>query len=250
MPFGKGTMLSGPGMKPRFMQAAALEKAVARGVSRNRRRGTLSRRVRNIDKKVKKIQRSIELGHKDTAQTAVSIPTTGVFVLVNGTAHGDSDLTRTGDEVVATSLQFRYRIEANVLALNATLVRVLLIWDSQANGASPTLATMFDQLFISDPIYAPYNLDYQKRYKFLYDRVHVLNPVLQSAESTGSLDNVVPVSIYKKRKVKLSRTVKYSGGTDVITSIATNSLHMVFISNQSSDTPTVTAGYRFIFKDP
>lgn len=250
MVFGKGTMLSGPGMKPRFMQAAALERAVARGVSRNRRRGTLGRRVRNIDKKVKKIQRSIELGHKDTNQTAVSIPTTGVFVLVNGITQGDSDITRTGDEVVATSLQFRYRIEADELALNATLVRVLLVWDSQANGAAPTIATLFDQLIISDPIYSPYNLDYQKRYKFLYDRVHVLNPVLQSSETTGTLDNVVPVSIYKKRKVKLSRTVKYSNTGDTVGSIATNSLHMIFIANQSTNTPTVSAGYRFIFKDP
>lgn len=244
------TTLSGPGIKPRFMRRRNNKPLP---VVIKSRRGQLGRRVRNIDKKIKKLQREQELGHKDTIMSAVEIANTGVFTLLNGLTQGDDDDNRHGNEVYATSVQGRFVISGDAAQLNAMVIRMILFWDQQSNGAAPALADLLDTTVITSAVMAPYHRDFQKRFKILMDKSYVINPILALTTTTGATDTVATVSvinIYKKFKRKLSRTVKYDdGNAGDITDIQTNALHVLFVSSVASNTPAITGGFRFYFKD-
>lgn len=230
------------------------------GRRRRRRRGMRKRGPSNksLAKSIRKINNKMELKQNDVFQNAVSIDDPfglGLFTLLNGVATGDTDLTRDGAEVHATSVQFRGTYITNTAAISVTNIRMIVFWDSQPNGAAPTMSTLLDSSVITDTLWSPYNRDYQKRYKILYDKTFAFAPVLQLTTTTTAVPgtdttaSVIQRQQTFKKKVKLNRTIKYSGTTSAITDIATNSLYVFQVSNQPLNSPVVIAGYRVYFKD-
>jgi len=55
---------------------------------------------------------------------------------------------------------------------SANSTRIIVFWDQQANAAAPTVTDLLDTT-AGSAIIAPYNDDYQKRFKVIYDRTLV-----------------------------------------------------------------------------
>lgn len=212
-------------------------------------------RISTINQKIKKIQSAIELKYVDNLYSS-QVDNTPDLYLLNVMPAGTNPNNRIGNKVNATSIQFRGTLISNSLALDPTQVRIIVFWDQQANGAAPpiegstTAGTegLLDVTVVTQPIMAPYSMEAQKRFSILYDKTYTINP--QVGVPGDEENSVVPVSLYIKKKIQLSRVVKYdnaAGGT--IADIQTNSLYMVAISDRATEVPTFTFGSRFIFKD-
>lgn len=205
-------------------------------------------RISTINKKIRSIQSKEELKYIDTLHNT-SIPTSGTLQLLNGVALGDDNNEREGKEISLTSIQFRAQFYSVTGQLTTSVIRMLIFYDMQANGAAPTAATLLDNTVITSLWLAPYNREYQKRYKILYDKIIQLTPQVVLNTTAGDTTTVLAVEKYVRKKIRLGRTVKYIGDTAAITSIATNSLYLLLISDASSNTPTTLGGYRVYFKD-
>lgn len=240
--WGKFSKLSGPGMKqPRF-----------RGGSK--RTGKRIPTNKSLNKKIKKIQSREELKHIDTIQSAVEISTTPVLTLLNGVATGDTDITRDGNDITCTSVQFRLRYvtDSGNLGTTPAMIRTVLLWDLQCNGAAPTAADIFDVSVITAYMNAPYNRTNQKRFKILYDNVVVLNPTVVGAftVATGVTTAIVPIARYLNAKRALSRITKFDAATAAVTDIVSNSLYLFQVSSVAAGSePFVLSGFRVYFKD-
>lgn len=230
----RGTKLSGPGMQPRF---------------RTRKQGPSNK---TLNKKIKRIQSKDELRHKDTAFAAQTVSTTAAFYALNIIGQGDSEILRDGNEIDCTSVQWRLSFESDVDSFAAVNVRMIVFWDAQCNGADPTVGNLLQSTVITSVIHAPYNHNFQKRFKIVQDQVITLTPQIISDfdPATGTTTTVGIVSRYNKGKRALSRITKYSSTASDITGIASNSLFVMFVSDTGAELPTVDGGFRVYFKEP
>lgn len=218
-------------------------------------------RISTVNRKIKKISDMIELKRVDSFFNNNVGNDGSDVLLMNAMATGTTAATRVANQVQATSLQFRGSIEADPDSLESATIRVIVFWDRQPNGAAPITAStsapgdmaLLDTAVVTVPVLAPYNYSAIERYRVLYDKTFSLNPkvVQQSTIATGvtTTDQVVPVRIYFKKKIKLNRMVKYDAGVGNITDITTNSLYAVFYSDNAANEPTLQFGARFYFKD-
>lgn len=195
---------------------------------------------KTLNKKIKKIQRNTEVKHFDVLVTGASMSTTGVFQNLIAIPVGDTDNTRTGNDLAATSIRCRWiatQVAATAVANNC---RIIIGWDSQPN-TGPSTADLLDTSVITNPLVAPYNADNQKRFKILYDRSFTLNP------KSGVSGTVIPDLVIRKMKKSLSRMVKYNdaGGS------VTNNLFLWRYADvaPAGNNPLLTFGTRFNFKD-
>lgn len=206
------------------------------------------KRVKNVEKSVAKIAHAFELKHEDTLFNA-AFDTSGTLTLLNALTQGDSDLTRDGNEVKCTSIQFRARWTADIDSLDASEIRHIIFWDSQPNGAAPTVAGLLDISVITAATIAPYNRATQMRFKILHDEVVIMNPQVVALTVSGATTQVERMREYTRGKFKLSRITKYNGNAGTIADIQSNSLYSLVISNLATETPAGLIGYRLYFHD-
>ena len=134
------------------------------------------------------------------------------------------------------------------------ILRLIIFWDAQANGADPTIngnpntpvLALLDSQSITNLIYSPYQWQTIERFRVLYDRNFVSNPMVVGNTTAGVTDEVLPVSQLVKFKLRLNRVTKYSGAGSSIASINTNSLYALWISN---GTISIEWGIRMYFKE-
>lgn len=224
-----------------------------------------NKRIHRLEKKVKQIEYDTEVKHLDYVFTAVEMSDSGSVgntLLVNGLAQGTTSFTRIGDEVNFTSIQVRGTIshQLNNPALNhSPTYRLIIVRDMQPNGAAMTFGNLLDLSLITEPVYAPRNMDYIDRFKIYYDKVGVLNPNFQFITSgTGTPlittttqvgDVARSIKFFKKLNFKTNYGLANAGN---ISDIARNSLYFLFISDEtgaSNNGPLFNGGMRLYYKD-
>lgn len=216
--------------------------------------------IQNLQKKVRELDQDTEVKWKDTQIDGnVATPVT-TCVLLNGVAQSagaSSAITRIGDKVQATSIQFRYNFLMDPDNLIGNIVRMIIFWDRQPNGATPLFSDVLDVTTItsaaSNTVYAPYNLKNAPRFKILYDKMDVLNVQQDLTVVAGNVTAAIQVASHPRHgKIPLKRIVNYglnTGGT--ITDISSNALFCLFLSDigAASQPPVIVSGWRFLFKD-
>lgn len=215
------------------------------------------KQITNIKKTIRTIERKQEISFFDTMINGVALvsnPNTAHILLLNGMVEGDDDSQREKSHISYTSLQFKGVVRNAVLTVDAPVCRIIMFWDKQANGTAPTAAQLLDVSTITLHINAPYNKDYWKRFKIIYDHRFVLNlqAVQQFAVATGITERYAPVEIPISFRKRLNRMTNYGlGNTGTITDISSNSIYIMLLSDNAivSNPPTLNAGIRLLYKD-
>lgn len=217
-------------------------------------------RVKNLSKRISKIEKSVELKHTDFYVTRV-MDQTGtieyVFPVQSYDSTGPTD-GRIGDEVNPTSVNIHGNVKFDSLNVQGGVVcRMILLWDKTPGGALPTLfapsQAILDNSVITETTLMPYQYDMKDRFKILWDYKFTINPMFAATTTPASgVVTEVNANVFTfSKKVKLGRTVKYNSNNTgpSISSVAANSLLLCLISDQTSEAPVAELGVRTYFKD-
>ncbi len=178
---------------------------------------------------------NVEFKNHDVQQTAAAVASGGVQVQLSNIAQGDTTITRDGAQCKVVSISLRYTIFMNQSA-TASSMRVWLIQDSQTNQALFTIADFLEDVTVDDAINSPRNLDNKHRFRVLYDKVHNLSITGRQISSHR---------FYKKLNVKL----RFDNAAAAITSLTQNSLSLLVISDEATNTPAITSFVRLRYVD-
>lgn len=211
------------------------------------------KKIKQIQKKVRKIENYVELKHKDTffnVVEMVSDPGVANTILLNPLSQGDTDITRDGNLVKYTSMQLKGTIFSRTANVNGAPYRIIIFWDKAVNGIAPTAAMLLDASVITNLVDAPYNNDNFPRFKIIYDTRSSINPNYLLTGLVTAMNFAKTIT----HREKISRTTNYGlGNTGDITDISVNSMYALFLSNATDASnlgPTFTGGIRLYFRDP
>lgn len=170
-------------------------------------------------------RRPVEKKYIDVSATTNSLNTTGVVQALNLVAVGDDNNNRDGRETQNVSVAIRgLIIPEDASTPNPTLVRVLLVWDQQPNGALATIANILQNA----TALSFNNLDNKKRFIILRDNQYAVGGIDNTATQAYAQSPTVH-SIYEYVKLGPKYSSSWSGTTGVIGSLATGALLLVQI---------------------
>ncbi len=171
----------------------------------------------------------------NTTGTGIAITVAPIITPISNIQIGDTNLLRDGSNLKVVSLRWAYTIVQHASAV-ATSVRCLVVKDNQTNGAIYVGADVLTNLAAGIGINSPRNLDNLGRFSVLYDKVHTFS-------DSGSV--VAHRRVYKKQQVKL----RYSGNAGDITDLSMQSYSLFFLSNETTNQPTITFHNQLRFVD-
>lgn len=214
-------------------------------------------RISTLNKKIKRIEDTRELKYHDSAAAGATVDDQGQLYLLNGIQTGDTQYQRTGAEVQSTSIQIRGYFTNNELEINGIVFRMIIFWDRQCNGAAPLVVSnsagtpgLLYATSGGESVNLPFMYETNDRFRVIYDKRFSINPKLVGNVTSGETDAVGRMRLAFKKKIKLNRRVKYDDVNGVITDINTNSLWVVFLSNDTNtNLPTIHYNARYYFKD-
>ncbi len=160
----------------------------------------------------------------------------GTIIQLTNVAQGDTSQTRDGDQLKILSLQLKLFGVRDSVA-NASLMRVMIVQDSQTNGAIYALSDLLEDASVSNNMLSPANLDNKYRFKIWYDRLH---PMIESASNA-----IKVINKFFNKAVK----IRFDNESAVISSLTSNSLSLVVICRQSTNVPTFTHWCRIRYVD-
>lgn len=197
----------------------------------------------------------LEFKFVDYTNLGQAVTTTPAFVddgtalALNSIATGDTESARDGRKVTCRSVHVRGylgtgRQEAQVAPIDDVCVRVLLVLDTQCNGAQGTATNVIPNF------YGWRNLQFTTRYKVLKDKVFRLPATAGSSSAAANDFNAPAVEVPFSFSKKLNFATKFSGTTAVVGSIVDNALHLIaVIDTGTNNTCTINYTSRVRFTD-
>lgn len=164
------------------------------------------------------------------------ITDTGVISQCTNIPQGDTVQSRDGNQLKITQMIFNYMITSNVSSVSSA-VRVMIVHDKQTNGAIWTPADLFADASVFDVQVSPLNIDNNHRFRILYNKLHVI--------PFGSARSAVNRRFIKKMALKL----RFKSSTPSIADLTQDSLSVFMVSNEATNTPTVTFNMRLRYVD-
>lgn len=151
-------------------------------------------------------------------------PAAGAVALLNGITQGTDYNQRIGRKVMIKSIFARFTINnAVTTAAQGDVVRVMIIYDSQANGVAPNIT---DVLQIAE-FDSPMNLNNRDRFKVLHDKFHTMWACVYT---TGALTTGNTIPKFSQKYIKCNLEQIFGGTGNTIGSIQTGSLYFLTIS--------------------
>lgn len=161
----------------------------------------------------------------DTDNVSGAVRQAGTLTLLNGVSTGTDYTNRVGRKILIKSLLFRVFItpSATTSAPVGDFVRIMLIWDCQANSAAASVSDVLQTTSYDAPI----NLTNRDRFKILTDKYVAMNPNTYTAGApTGGNPRTASIKVYKK----MSMETIYSGTGSTIGSIQSGALYLLMIN--------------------
>lgn len=168
-------------------------------------------------------------------QTANTINTSGTIDTISLIAQGDTDTTRDGNSIKITRMHIRGFIKQDAVATQ-TMIRMMVVLDRQTNGAQFSMSDLIADTTAGDAIVSPLVINNKFRFRVLVDRVYHM-----SSESS----TIIKFNIFRKMGMKM----RYSANAAAITSCPSKSIAVVFISDEATNSPTVTYFSRLRYLD-
>lgn len=167
--------------------------------------------------------------YKDTTSVTETPNNSGVIVLFNGVAQGDSDLQRTGNSIFIRKINAKLYLAKHASA-TLTSCRIMILCDNQQVG--DTAPAVLDVLSAASPN-AFLNTDTVGRFSILYSKRFLLNA-----------DR--PQALLDYNKVVRMHT-RFNG--TAATDIQKCGLYYLMISNEPTNTPTISGYFRIAYHD-
>lgn len=170
-----------------------------------------------------------ELKYIEPVTLTTNIPSAGQINLFNGVASGTDFNQRIGRKITMKSLYLRFTLNpiATASAPVGDIVRVMMIYDTQANGALPSVT----DVLVTANWQAAMNLNNRDRFKVLYDKF-INMPA--NTYTAGALTAGSPTQKYLSKFKQCSLEVVYSGTAATIGSIATGAVYTLVISSANN----------------
>lgn len=207
-----------------LLAAADAQRAAAYNQGRNARIGGLI----DIEKKF------LDCVRADTALTtswALLAPSSGSTNNISIPAQGDGPSSRDGRVYTIHSIHVKGRLSVDPAKgaanpLGGSIVRVVLVWDTQANGAAPTTDKIFSTV---TSVLSFRNLENSRRFIILKDKQYHVNP-LPLAEAANVFATAGGDRTFKMNKsFKNGIKVRTQGDTADIASAADTAFHLLGI---------------------
>lgn len=189
---------------------------------------------RKIWSDVNRLKRFVNTEKKylDVNASSQTMTNTGTLALLNGLALGSSASARLGQSIKMFDLFINGHIAINT-ASTAVQVQVLVLLDTQANAAAPSITNVFTS---AEPT-ALRLIGTGVRFRILMRRRLTLS--INGTES-----------VQFKRRIPLGQHVRYNSlNNGTIADINTNSLYFFYSSDQGVNYPTITYYARMRFID-
>lgn len=178
----------------------------------------------------KVMNKSLELKYKDT--TLGHTLDNGAFLYtLNSLSQGTTGSTRVGQKILMRTLQMSARV-VNTAAADQT-VRVAIVLDRQNNGAAPTGATLYSQIYAAATDQALRNIGNMSRFKVLYD-------MKMNVRSVNDDSNMRLLRFYKKLYIPATYNTGNAGDS---TDIQTNAVYIVLYGTEAAATAAGMVGY-------
>lgn len=156
-------------------------------------------------------------------------------------AQGTDANNHVGRECTLKSLYWQFACSMAATSAGSSPIRLVIVYDKEANGAAPTIATgAASDIFATDAITAPMNLNNRDRFIILVDEI---------IECLGSAG---PQGFYRKGYKKMSLPMIFnSTTTQTVSAIQTGSVYAVVWQNGNIITtaPTHNLYTRIRFTD-
>lgn len=172
---------------------------------------------------------------------------------ISGVAQGNTESQRVGRVYNITSVHLRETVDVAAqktagAATGTTTVRVVIVHDTQTNGAELAATSVMDGGQTPDHL-SFRNLQFTKRFRILMDKTITIRPVGLASEGAantfGSGNNQI---VWKfNRTFKKPIKVTCSGTSAAVASITDNSIHVIGVANSVSVTPSLTYQARIRF---
>lgn len=160
-----------------------------------------------------------ELKFVDVAAAALGYDTTGSITLMNGVAQGTDYNQRVGRKTTIKSILVRTYVTLGSVAPVAANARFMIVYDAQANGATPAITDIITTVGTT----SPQNLNNRDRFRIIWDKIVSVSP------------NGTQIQ-YRKLFKKCWLEVINSGTAATIGSIQTGSLFFVTIGDNAAGT--------------
>lgn len=174
---------------------------------------------------------NVEKHPLDVSALVNPVSGTGTFTLLNGIAQGDSNNQRQGNSILLRSININLLITMHDQAEH-TMVRCILFFDKEANGATPLIT----DLLAGTGSLQNYNHNESSRF-------YVLSDFRISLSTTGVKETTR--RIYRR----LQRHTHYDSSTGNASDIVDYSLWLLCLSDEGTNTPTVSINSQLLFID-
>lgn len=203
--------------------------------------------VKKLDARIKKIEHEEETKWFETRVSSSVVYAAPVIQALSLITQGDTQNSRQGNMINATSIQIKMSLVNNATNYNTTSCRMMLLWDKCADGALPTAYgsndSVLDATAAVDPTLMNRNRNMLDRFHIIWDKVYTWNPQVHD----GTYNQQLARYIGKYRK--LGRLIKYKANAGTIGDAACNSLIFMFMTTLTAFGPIVEANFRLNYKD-
>lgn len=179
---------------------------------------------------------NVEFKFHDVQLTNETIPIIPLITQISNIALGDTDVTRDGSQIKAVRLNIKWTVQVNATAATQNRMRIMVVQDKQTNGAIYTDTDLLQDVSAQDGIVSMNNLDNKFRFRVLFDR-----RIAVSSDGTATKF----VSFNKKLQMK----IRFDADAAAITSLTSNSISVLMLSNHATLTPSVTMFSRLRYVD-
>lgn len=184
-----------------------------------------------------------ELKVIDTDNIQGAISSIGTFTLINGVAQGTDYTARIGRKITMRSILIRlfFYPSSTVSAPIGDIIRVIVFFDSQTNGAAPAITDLLN----TNAYDSPMNLNNRDRFRVITDKYMTMNA---NTYTTGAPTAGSPVTRHCKiwKKMGLETIFGATGGS--VGSIQSGSLYLL-IMNAVNNASQVDSYSRVRFVD-
>ncbi len=182
-------------------------------------------------------------------QSAGVISNASSLVLIG---QGITESTRIGRKAVIKSIGWRGNFNlaesAGTTLSVAMTTRLLLVLDTQCNGAAPTVTG--DNGLLASANYQSFNdLTNKGRFRVLMDKVFVLNP--QASAGNGTANDTANAQTNFSFFKKVDIPIEYSGTANpsIIDEVRTNNIFGILITDTANTEISLDSKFRFRFSD-